>query len=244
MELFPARYDRQMRIDGWGVEGQRKLREASVAVVGVGGLGCPISLYLTAAGVGRLKLIDADVVDESNLNRQVLHWTKDIGRPKPESAMEKLKQLNPEVEIEIACTRLTEENVDELLGDVDVIVDGMDNFPTRFVLNSYAVRSGKPFFHGSIWGLEGRATTILPGQTACLSCIFKASPPPGVFPVVGTTPGVVAMIQATEVIKYFTGIGQLLLNRYLIYDGVTMSFHIIKLKRDPNCHVCADVGRR
>lgn len=241
--MFGARYDRQMRIDGWGIEGQRKLRDASVAVIGIGGLGCPVSLYLTAAGVGRLKLIDADVVDESNLNRQVLHWTKDIGRPKPESAMEKLKQLNPEVEIDIACARLTEENVDELLGDADVLVDALDNFATRFIVNSYAVRSAKPLFHGAIWGLEGRATTILPGQTACLNCIFKAPPPVETFPVVGTTPGLIAMIQATEVLKYLTGIGQLLLNRYLIYDGSTMSFHIIKLRRDPNCPVCAAVRR-
>ncbi|MCS7254257.1 MAG: HesA/MoeB/ThiF family protein [Armatimonadota bacterium] len=243
MSVFVARYDRQMRIDGWGVEGQRKLREASVAIVGIGGLGCPVALYLTAAGIGRLKLIDADVVDESNLNRQVLHWTSDIGRPKPESAREKLQQLNSDVEINIACDRLTDENADVVLGDVDVIVDALDNFPTRFVVNSYAVRSGKPLFHGAVWGLEGRATTILPGQTACLSCIFKASPPAEVFPVVGTTPGIVAMIQATEVIKYFTGIGQLLLNRYLIYDGEAMSFHIVRLKRDPNCPVCGFSGR-
>lgn len=241
--MFGVRYDRQMRIDGWGIEGQRKLRDASVAVIGIGGLGCPVSLYLTAAGVGRLKLIDADVVDESNLNRQVLHWTNDIGRPKPESAMEKLKQLNPEVEIDIACARLTEGNVDELLGDADVLVDALDNFATRFIVNSYAVRSAKPLFHGAIWGLEGRATTILPGQTACLNCIFKAPPPVETFPVVGTTPGLIAMIQATEVLKYLTGIGQLLLNRYLIYDGSTMSFHTIKLRRDPNCPVCAAVWR-
>jgi len=239
--MFSARYDRQMRIDGWGVEGQMKLRNASVGIVGLGGLGCPISIYLTAAGVGRLKLIDSDVVEESNLNRQVLHWTDDIGRPKPQSAFEKLSKLNPEVEISLICERLTEENVDELLNDVDAIVDALDNFPTRLIINSYAVRSKKPLFHGAIWGLEGYATTIIPGLTACLRCIFEEAPPPGVFPVVGTTPGLIAMVQAMEVLKYFTGIGELLLNRYLIYDGMKMTFTTVKLRRNPNCPVCASV---
>lgn len=239
--VFGARYDRQMRVDGWGIDGQRKLKEASVAIVGVGGLGCPVAIYLAAAGIGRIKLIDSEVVDESNLNRQVLHWTGDIGRAKTESAIEKLRQLNPEVDFEAVCERLTEENVYELLGDVDAIVDALDNFQTRFIINSCAARLRKPLFHGAIWGLEGRATTIIPGKTACLNCIFKAAPPPGVFPVVGTTPGLIAMVQAVEVLKYFVGIGELLLNRYLIYDGTTMSFNIVKLKRDPGCPTCSSI---
>lgn len=234
------RYDRQMRLEGWGEEGQGKLKQASVAIIGAGGLGCPISLYLAVAGIGRIKLIDFDVVDESNLNRQILHWDKDIGRPKPLSAAEKLQQVNGEVEVVPVCERLSDENVDELLGDVDAIIDALDNFPVRMLINGYAVRANKPLFHGAVWGFEGRATTILPRRTACLRCIYEAEPPAEVFPVVGVTPGIIAMVQATEVLKYFTGIGELLTNRYLLYDGLTMSFSTLNLKRRPDCPVCGN----
>ncbi len=232
------RYQRQMLLDGWGEEGQRKLANAHVAVVGVGGLGCPIDIYLVAAGVGRLTIIDADVVEETNLNRQVLHWSNDIGKPKVQSAMEKLTQFNPQVKIVPIHGHLTEETVDEWLRDADIIVDALDNFPTRQVLNKYAVETRKPLVHGTIYGWEGRATTILPYETACLACLFEEGPPPGVFPVVGTTPGVIAMVQATEVLKLLLGLGQPLFNRYLIYDGLTMTFHMVKLRRRPNCPVC------
>lgn len=241
--MFGIRYDRQMRLEGWGEEGQRKLKQASVAIIGVGGLGCPISLYLTVAGIGRIKLIDFDVVDESNLNRQVLHWDEDVGRPKPLSAAEKLQQVNGEVEVVPVCEQLSEENVDELLADADAVIDALDNFPVRMIINKYAVRANKPLFHGAIWGFEGRATTILPGKTACLRCIYEAEPPAEVFPVVGVTPGMIAMVQATEVLKYFTGIGELLTNRYLLYDGLTMSFSTVNLKRRANCPVCGDQSR-
>jgi adenylyltransferase/sulfurtransferase len=233
-----SRYHRQMLLEGWGEEGQRKLTNAHVAVVGAGGLGCPVSLYLVAAGVGKLTIIDADVVEETNLNRQVLHWSNDIGKPKVQSAVEKLRQFNPQVEITPIHGRLTDETVEDWLKDADIIVDALDNFPTRQVLNKYAVKTRKPLVHGAIYGWEGRATTILPYETACLACLFEEGPPPGVFPVVGTTPGVIAMIQATEVLKLLLGIGQPLFNRYLIYDGLTMTFHTVKLRRRPECPVC------
>jgi len=234
------RYQRQMLLDGWGEDGQQKLANAHVAVVGVGGLGCPIDLYLAAAGVGKITIIDADVVEETNLNRQILHWSSDIGKPKVQSATEKLPQFNPQVTVVPIHGRLTEETVEEWLKDADIIVDALDNFPTRLVLNRYAVKTRKPLVHGAIYGWEGRATTILPYETACLACIFEEGPPPGTFPVVGTTPGLIAMVQATEVLKLLLGIGQPLFNRYLIYDGLTMTFHTVKLRRRPNCSVCGN----
>ncbi len=234
------RYHRQMLLDGWGEKGQQKLANAHVAVVGVGGLGCPIDLYLAAAGVGKITIIDADVVEETNLNRQILHWSNDIGKPKVQSAAEKLRQFNPQVTVVPIHGRLTEEMVEEWLKDADIVVDALDNFPTRLVLNRYAIKTRKPLVHGAIYGWEGRATTILPYETACLACIFEEGPPHGTFPVVGTTPGLIAMVQATEVLKLILGIGQPLLNRYLIYDGLTMTFHTVKLRRRPNCPVCGN----
>ncbi|MCS7264699.1 MAG: HesA/MoeB/ThiF family protein [Armatimonadetes bacterium] len=232
------RYHRQMLLKGWGEEGQRKLSNAHVAIVGVGGLGCPVALYLTAAGVGTLTLVDADAVEETNLNRQILHWQKDIGKPKVQSAVEKLLQFNPNVKIFPVHGQLKDETIEKWLRDANIIVDALDNFPTRLILNRYAVRTRKPLVHGAIYGWEGRATTILPYKTACLTCVFEEGPPPGVFPVVGTTPGTIAMIQATEVLKLLLGIGQPLLNRYLIYDGLMMTFHTVKIRRRPNCPVC------
>ena len=232
------RYHRQMLLEGWGEKGQQKLANAHVAVVGVGGLGCPVALYLTAAGIGKITIIDADVVEETNLNRQVLHWLGDIGKPKVQSATEKLRRFNPQVTVVPIHGRLTEETMGEWLKEAEIIVDALDNFPTRLMLNRYAVKTRKPLVHGAIYGWEGRATTILPYETACLACIFEEGPPPGTFPVVGTTPGLIAMVQATEVLKLILGVGQPLFNRYLIYDGLTMTFHIVKLRRRPNCPVC------
>ncbi len=232
------RYQRQMLLDGWGEQGQQRLAKAHVAIVGVGGLGCPIALYLTAAGVGTLTLIDADVVEETNLNRQVLHWTNDIGKPKVQSAAEKLRQFNPQVRIVPVHGGLTEERAEQWLQEVDIIVDALDNFPARLLLNRYALRARKPLVHGAIYGWEGRATTILPYETACLECLFEEGPPPGVFPVVGVTPGTIAMIQAAEVLKLLLQVGQPLFNRYLIYDGLFMQFHTVKLRRRPDCPAC------
>ncbi len=232
------RYDRQMRLDGWGKAGQERLARARVAIVGAGGLGCPAALYLAAAGVGVLRLIDSETVELTNLNRQILHWSEDIGRPKVHSALEKLQRLNPLVHIEPIEARLTPENADALLGDVEVIIDALDNFETRLILNDYAVRSHKPLVHGTIWGWEGRAMTILAPPTACLRCLFEAGPPPGTFPVVGTTPGLIAMIQATEALKLLLGLGEPLFNRYLIYDGLTMEIRLLHVRPRPGCPAC------
>lgn len=238
------RYDRQMRLEGWGLAGQQRLARARVAIVGAGGLGCPVALYLAAAGVGILRIIDPEVVEITNLNRQILHWSDDIGRPKVASVAEKLRRLNPGVQVIPIAARLTPENVEEILEDAEVIVDALDNFETRLILNDYAVRSRKPLVHGAIWGWEGRAMTILAPQTACLRCLFEAGPPPGVFPVVGTTPGLIAMIQATEVLKLLLGVGEPLLNRYLIYDGLSMEIRILQVRPRPGCPACGARANR
>lgn len=236
--LEKERYARQILI--FGEEGQKKLKRARVTVAGVGGLGCPAALYLASQGVGKIRLIDKDVVEVSNLNRQTLHWDKDIKKPKVESAYEKLREINGNVEIERFVAEIKGKNAIELLEGSDAIIDAMDNFPTRFILNETAFKLKIPLFHGSIYGLEGRAMTVIPGKTACLRCFFSESPPKEVFPVLGATPALIAMIQVTEVIKYLIGAGRLLENRYLIYDGETMSFREIRVKRNPRCPVCGD----
>ena len=232
------RYDRQIRIPGFGKEGQEKLKEAHVLVAGAGGLGFPISAYLVAAGIGKIRIVDKDVVEISNLNRQLLHWDKDVGRKKVESACEKLIQINPQVKVEAIGEAITETNVLGLVNGVDVIIDAMDNFPTRFILNKAALKKKIPFFHGAVRGLMGQATTIFPNETACLRCIFLEAPPPETFPILGSVAGLIGTIQATEVVKYFTGIGNLLKNKLLIYDGKYPSFDIIELKTNPNCPDC------
>ncbi len=239
------RYDRQMRLDDWGERGQQRLTAACVAVVGVGGLGCSVSLYLAAAGVGTLKLIDTDAVEVTNLNRQILHWTEDIGKPKVLSAAEKLQRFNPQVRVVPLQAALTEETMDALFQDADILVDGLDNFPARALLNAYAVRARKPLVHGAVYGWEGRAMTVVPYETACLRCLFEEGPPPTTtFPVVGVTPGFIAMVQTTEVLKLLLGAGQPLFNRYLIYDGLAMTVHIVKVRRRPDCLVCGGLTLR
>jgi adenylyltransferase/sulfurtransferase len=232
------RYDRQIRISGFGKEGQEKLKDAHILVAGAGGLGFPISAYLVAAGIGKIIIVDKDVVELSNLNRQLLHWDKDVGRRKVESAYEKLIQINPNVKVEALGEAITENNVLSLASDVDAIIDAMDNFPTRFNLNKAAQKKKIPFFHGAVRGLMGQATTIVPGETACLRCIFPEGPPPEKFPILGSIAGLIGTIQATEVVKYFTGIGSLLKNKLLIYDGKYTSLDIIELKTNPNCPDC------
>jgi molybdopterin-synthase adenylyltransferase len=231
-----ARYGRQILIPEWTKAGQRKLKKAKVVVVGTGGLGSPVLTYLAVAGVGTLRVIDDDKVELANLNRQILHWDKDIGRAKVDSAKEKLQSLNPDIEVEAIHEMITEDNVYDLVRDY-AIVDAVDNLPTRFLLNRAALRKSLPFFHGAIYGFEGRATTIIPGKTACLRCLYQEVIP-GKIPVVGVTPAVIGCIQATEVLKYVLGIGELLTNRLLIYDGLSMRFTEVKLKKDPNCCEC------
>jgi len=237
------RYDRQIIIKGFGKEGQEKLKRARVVIAGSGGLGSPSSIYLAAAGVGTIRIVDHGSVELSNLNRQVLYWDEDIGRKKVVSAIGKLKRLNPEIEIEAMEETITEANVSRLVAGFDLVVDAMDNLPTRYLLNKAAIDSNIPFFHGAVYGFEGRAITIIPGKTACLECVYHgAIIPQEKFPVIGVAPAVIGCLQATEVIKYIVGIGELLTDRLLIYDGLTLKFTELKVKKDPNCKHCGHTG--
>jgi len=232
------RYDRQIAITGFGKEGQEKLKKAKAFLAGAGGLGCTISLYLAAAGVGTIRMVDPQTIELSNLNRQVLHWTEDIGRMKVDSATEKLRRLNPDVKVEAIGQKITAANISELTAGFDLLVDAMDNLPTRYLLNKIALEKNIPFFHGAVYGFEGRVMTILPGQTACLKCLYRGDIPEEKIPVVGVTPAIIGCIQAAEVIKYIVGIGQLLTNKLLIYDGLTMKFTELKVKKKPDCEHC------
>ena len=235
------RYQRQIMMDGFGEVGQEKLKQAKVFIAGAGGLGSPVAIYLAVAGVGQIRIVDRDVVELSNLNRQILHGDKDVDRGKAESAGEKLRQMNSDIKIETIAENITEDNIQELIGDCQLIVDAMDNFPTRYLLNKAALSRNMPFFHGSVHGLDGMATTIIPGETACLRCIFPEPPPTAIFPVIGVTPGIIGIIQATEVIKHIVGIGELLKNRLLVWDGTITHFGELIVKKDPQCRDCGSL---
>jgi molybdopterin/thiamine biosynthesis adenylyltransferase len=236
------RYDRQIMIGEIGQKGQEKLKRARVVIAGAGGLGSPIAIYLTAAGIGMIRIIDHDQVALSNLNRQILHWEEDIGRKKVDSAKEKLRNLNSAAEIETIGETITEDNVSQLVDGCDAIVDAMDNLPTRYVLNRCAIKKKIPFFHGAVKGFEGRVMTILPGETACLRCMYRGPVPQEKFPVIGVAPAVIGCIQATEVIKYLLGIGKLLTDRLLIYDGLNVTFNEFIVKRNPGCDHCGSLA--
>jgi molybdopterin-synthase adenylyltransferase len=231
-----ARYNRQITIPGWGNEGQEKLKRAKVVVAGAGGLGSAILIYLAAAGVGHIRVIDSDKVDTTNLNRQVLYTDRDIGREKALAAKERLESLNSDIRVEAAVSLIGEENASDLVADCP-IVDAMDNLPTRFLLNRVAVQRKLPLFHGAVYSWEGRATTIIPEKTPCLQCLYQGVLP-GKPPVVGVTPAVIGCVQAAEVIKYLLGMGDLLTGRLLIYDGLTMKFDEMRVKKDPGCPEC------
>lgn len=230
------RYDRQLRI--FGEHGQERLKNSKIFIAGAGGLGSPISIYMAVAGVGQIRIVDDDIVESSNLNRQTLYEEKDIGGRKAESAEKRLKEINPDIEAEGISETIDENNVFELVDDADLIIDAMDNFPTRYLLNRTALVKNIPFFHGAIYGFEGRVTTIVPGKTACLRCIFPETPPSETFPVIGVTPGVIGLVQATEAIKYITGVGELLVGKLLIWDGLRSSFGELAVERDPKCKDC------
>ncbi len=237
------KYDRQILIKGFGEEGQAKLKQAKVFIAGAGGLGSVTTTYLVAAGVGVIRVVDHDKVELSNLNRQVLYWDEDIGRKKVDSAAERLKRLNPRVKVEAVEEMITEANISQLVNGFDLIVDAMDNLPTRYLLNKAAIEENIPLFHGAVQGFEGRAMTVIPGETACLRCVYRGAIVEGKFPVIGVTPGVIGCIQATEVIKYIVGIGQLLANRLLVYDGLNMKFTEFRVKRDQNCPHCGELAK-
>jgi adenylyltransferase/sulfurtransferase len=233
------RYDRQIMIRGFGEEGQEKLKKARVLIAGAGGLGSPAAIYLTAAGVGAIRIVDSDHVEQSNLNRQVLHWDEDTGRSKVSSAREKLTRLNPGVTVEGIQEVISEATISGLVEGCDAIVDAMDNLPTRYLLNRMALEKKIAFFHGAVYGFEGRAMTIIPGTSACLRCVYRGVIPGEKFPVVGVAPAVIGAIQAAEVIKYLVGTGELLTNKLLVYDGLTMTFTALQVKRDPRCAHCS-----
>ncbi|HXH06481.1 MAG TPA: molybdopterin-synthase adenylyltransferase MoeB [Vicinamibacterales bacterium] len=240
------RYSRHLIMPEVGVDGQRRLKAARVLCIGAGGLGAPASLYLAAAGVGRLGLVDFDVVDFSNLQRQIIYGTPDVGRPKLEAARERLTALNPEVEVVVHETTLSSKNALDLFEGYDVIVDGTDNFPTRYLVNDACVLLGKPNAYGSIFRFEGQASVFAVKGGPCYRCLYPEPPPPGLVPscaeggVLGVLPGVIGTIQATEAIKLVLGIGEPLVGRFLIYDALKMRFRELKLRRDPDCPVCGD----
>jgi molybdopterin/thiamine biosynthesis adenylyltransferase len=233
------RYDRQIMISHFGVEGQEKLKKSRILIAGAGGLGSAAAYYLTAAGVGAIRIVDNDKVELSNLNRQILHWAPDINRPKVASAKDKLSNLNPEIDLEMIEEEITETTLPKLIAGCDLVLDGLDNFPTRFLINQQIVRRGIPFIYGGILGLMGMVTMIRPKQTPCLSCLFPQAPPHQKFPVLGTTPGIIGLIEANEAIKYIVGIGNLLTGRLLVYNGLEMHFSEVRIEPNPECPVCS-----
>jgi sulfur-carrier protein adenylyltransferase/sulfurtransferase len=238
------RYSRHFLLSQMGEKGQGKLLDAKVLLVGAGGLGSPVALYLAAAGVGTLGIVDADVVERSNLQRQVLHTTDRVGMPKTASAALALHALNPDVQVRVYPERLTVDNVMALFQDYDVIVDGSDNFPTRYLVNDAAVLVGKPVVHGSIFQFEGQVSVFTPHTGPCYRCLYPTPPPPGMVPscsevgVLGVLPGVIGVIQATETIKLLIGQGEPLVGRLLMYDALAMRFREIRIRRDPDCPLC------
>ena len=240
------RYSRHLIMPEVGMDGQRRLKASSVLCIGAGGLGSPAAMYLAAAGVGRIGIVDFDVVDFSNLQRQLLHGTPDVGRSKLESARERLHALNPHVRIDTYETALSSENALELFEPYDVILDGTDNFPTRYLVNDACVLSGKPNAYGSIFRFEGQASVFAAKNGPCYRCLYPEPPPPGLVPscaeggVLGVLPGIVGVIQATEAIKLMLGIGEPLIGRFLIYDALKMRFRELRLKKDRECPVCGD----
>jgi adenylyltransferase/sulfurtransferase len=239
-----SRYARHLTLPEVGLEGQRKLKAARVLCVGLGGLGSPLALYLAAAGIGTLGLVDFDVVDASNLQRQILHSTKDIGRKKLDSAAEKLAALNPDLRIVKHETLLTSANALDILKDYDIVADGTDNFPTRYLVNDACVLLGKPNVYGSIFRFEGQASVFATRQGPCYRCLYPEPPPPGLVPscaeggVLGILPGLVGVIQATETVKLILGKGEPLIGRLLLVDALAMRFRELKLRKNPDCPVC------
>jgi adenylyltransferase/sulfurtransferase len=241
MSLTPReleRYHRQIILPGWGPETQTRLRGASVFIAGAGGLGSPVAQYLAAAGVGTLRICDGGKVELSNLNRQLLHSERDIARPKVRSAARALRRVNPHVRVVPLQEVIDEGSVEGLVGDAGLILDCLDNFPTRQVLNALAVRRGLPMIHAGVTGYCGQITFLHPPATACLACIVPESPPPEVFPILGATAGLLGSLEALEALKYLAGGGPLLVGRLLFCDGQAMQFQEVAIPRDPRCPVC------
>ena len=238
------RYSRHLLIPEVGLEGQRKLKNSSALIIGTGGLGSPVALYLAAAGVGRIGLVDYDVVDSSNIQRQVIHGTSTIGKLKVESARDKLLDLNPDIQIDIYNEPFTSENAIRIAKDYDVLIDGTDNFPTRYLTNDVCVFLGKPNIYGSIFRFDGQLSVFYAKEGPCYRCLFPEPPPPGLVPscaeggVLGVLPGTIGTLQATEALKVLLGIGEPMIGKLLLYNALDMSFDFVKLKKNPNCRVC------
>ncbi len=238
------RYSRQIILPNVGGKGQERLLNAKVLVVGAGGLGSPVSLYLAAAGIGTIGVVDSDSVELNNLQRQILHSTRDVGRPKAESAKERLNALNPDVKVISYKTRLKSENILDIIKGYDIIVDGSDNFPTRYLVNDACVISKKPLSHGGIFRYDGQAMTIVPEEGPCYRCLFQEPPPPDASPscqeagILGAVAGVIGVIQANEVLKYILKIGDLLVGRLLVFNALSSSFRIVKVPKNEDCPVC------
>src|SRR5574341_1401518 len=240
------RYSRHLIMPEVGMQGQRKLKASSVLLIGAGGLGSPLGMYLAAAGVGRIGLVDYDVVDYSNLQRQIIHGTKDVGRSKRDSAKERMSDINPHIQIDTYNAPLTSENALDILKPYDVIIDGTDNFPTRYLTNDACVLLSKPNVYGSIFRFEGQASVFDATKGPCYRCLFPEPPPPGLVPscaeggVLGILPGTIGAIQATEAIKVILGIGEPLIGRLLLYDALSMTTQFVKLRKNPKCPVCGE----
>lgn len=233
------RYGRQIMYPGFGEIGQERLKASHVLVAGVGGLGCAASIYLTYAGIGHITIVDDDSVELSNLNRQMLHGERDIGKKKPISAANKLRRINSGIRITSICKSVTEGNVDEIIKGADVVIDGLDNFKTRFVLNAACVRQRVPFIHAGVNGLLGQVTTIVPGKTPCLACIYSTLPvSEETIPVFGVTPALMASLQVMEAIKLIAGFGETLEGKMLYFNGESMEFAYEDLVKNPKCSVC------
>jgi sulfur-carrier protein adenylyltransferase/sulfurtransferase len=241
-----ARYSRHLIMPEVALDGQKQLKRARVLTIGAGGLGSPLAMYLAAAGIGTIGIVDFDVVDESNLQRQIIHGTSDLGRPKLESARESIEDINPNVKVETFGEPLSSENALEIFEDYDVIVDGTDNFPTRYLVNDASVLTGKPNVYGSIFRFEGQASVFYAEEGPCYRCLYPEPPPPGLVPscaeggVLGILPGAIGTIQATETVKLILGIGEPLIGRLLLYDALGMRFREMKLRKDPGCPVCGE----
>ena len=240
------RYSRHLIMPEVGMEGQKKLKAAKILLVGTGGLGAPLGLYLSAAGIGKLGLVDFDIVDFSNLQRQVIHGTKDVGRPKLDSAREKIRDINPNVRVETYEAMLTSDNALDIIAGYDIVIDGTDNFPTRYLVNDASVLLNKPNVYGSIFRFEGQASVFDARQGPCYRCLYPEPPPPGLVPscaeggVLGILPGIIGLVQATEAVKLILGSGRTLVGRLILYDALQMKFRELKLRKNPKCPLCGD----
>ena len=240
------RYSRQIILSNIGGKGQKKILNAKVLLIGAGGLGSPCALYLASAGVGKIGIVDSDVVELNNLQRQIVHSTSTVGKSKVESAKITLNGINPDIDVVAHNLRITSKNILDIIKDYDIIVDGSDNFPTRYLVNDACILANKPLSHGGIFKFDGQLTTILPHESACYRCLFPEPPPPGLVPgcqeagILGAVAGVIGTLQANEVLKFILGAGNLLAGKLLVFNALDANFRQVKITKDPNCPICGD----